>query len=384
MRTKFTVLTVLLVALSAVAATPLAAGATQQSGAQCSFPVSVTDATGTEVTLDEKPQRVTTLMPSATQIMWEIGGKEQVVGVGLPEYSTYLDGVESRTNVSAEGMGVSVEKIVGTDPDLVLAPSGTPQETVEALREAGLTVYVYSDTTSVEDVKRDTTVTGKLTGNCEGAAEANAWMVANVDAAANATADAERPRVIYPLGGGYVAGGETFIDSVISASGGTNVVAEAGLTGYPQLNDEKVIELEPEVIVVSDYPGPSVVRSEPYASTPAGENNRTVTVDRNWINQPAPRSVVYATRNLTAGLHPEAAESADFVAKSEIRAEANASADGGTGSDGGQSATDASGDANADADADAEGETGAQLPGFGVPAAVAALLASALLARRRR
>jgi iron complex transport system substrate-binding protein len=125
--------------------------------------------------------------------------------------------------------------------------------------------------------------------------------------------------VLYPLGGGYVANTNTFISAMIEASGGTNALAEANVSQpYPQVNDETIVDIAPQVIVTTDS-NRYLLSEEPYASTPAAENNRTVDVDVNYLNQPAPRSVVYSVQNLTTGLHPDV--SAEFVAKSEITLE---------------------------------------------------------------
>jgi iron complex transport system substrate-binding protein len=387
------ILFALFVTLSVVGAgvTPVAAagvdtGAPAQTQTQCTFPFSATDATGTEVTVEERPERVTTLNPSAAQTMWEIGGREQVVG--LSQFASYLEGADSRTNVSAAGFGVDVEKVVGTEPDLVLAPNSIGDETVTKLRDAGVTVFKLDAATSIEDIETKTTRIGQLTGNCEGAATANAWMNQNVEAAQSAVDGAESPRVIYPLGGGYVAGGETFIDAIITASGGTNVVAEANQTGYPQLNDETVIELAPEVALVTSPQGAAILDSEPYASTPAGENNRTVMVDVNYLNQPAPRSVAYAVSNMTAGFHPDAYGADDFVTRSEVEAStSNATTTTETTTETTDASEDGASTDSAAADDAATGEpttTEATSPGFGLTAAVVALAATTLFARRRQ
>lgn len=349
-----------------------------QTGATCEFPITETDATGTDVTLEERPERVTTLNPSAAQTMWEIGGESQVVG--LSQFALYLDGADSRTNVSAAGFGVSVEKVVGTNPDLVLAPNATSVETVQTLRDAGLTVFHFEESTTIADVREKTTLTGRLTGNCEGAAEANAWMDANVEAVTEATADAADVRVLYPLGGGYIAGSETFISAMIETAGGANVAAERDLTGYPQINDEVVLELAPEFLVVtgsSSY----LLGEEPYASTPAVQNNNTVSVDRNWMNQPAPRSVVIGVRTLTEGFHPEAAADAEFVTREEAVAAMETATPTATES---QPITDTATETTAETRTTSADATATSGPGFGVALAVLAVLGSALLARRER
>ena len=305
-------LATLVVGLLVVAslATP-AAAATGQSAQNCSFPVTLTDATGTEVTIEERPDRVVTTNPSAAQTMWEIGGRDQVVG--LTQYAAYLEGSESRTNVSAS-FGVSVERVAGTNPDLVIAPNASAGD-VEGLRNAGLTVYHLREAKTIDDIAEKTTTIGRLTGNCEGASETNTWMNANVDAIRSVTADIEeRPRVLYSLGGGYVAGGDTFIDELFDIVGADNVAARDH-TGYPQLSDEVVLQLNPEVLVVTERTA-GIAGEEPFASTRAGQTNTTVRVAVRDLNQPAPRSVVRVTRNLTRQLYfgPDAAVSATGTA----------------------------------------------------------------------
>ncbi|KTG09883.1 corrinoid ABC transporter substrate-binding protein [Haloprofundus marisrubri] len=393
-QTVSTILTALVVLSLVAPATATAAGVGVGSvgdtnpamQADCSFPFTATDATGTEVTIEEKPERVTTLNPSAAQTMWEIGGEEQVVGVS--QFALYLDGAERRSNVSAAGFGVNNEKVVATDPDLVLAPNSISPETVEALRNSGLTVFHLPDATNIEDVREKTTLIGQLTGNCAGASEANAWMMQNVDAAENATADAERPSVLYPLGGPYVAGGNTFISAMINASGGSNVAAERGLTGYPEVSDEVVVEANPEILLVqTEADGEQYVTTEPYASTAAGQNGQYVVVEQNYLNQPAPRSVVYAVQNMTEGFHPDA--DAEFVSRAEFQANANttetANGDGATNE---TTQTDEATETEAPAANDDEtttesgDSTDTTGPGFGVTVAVAALAVAALSARR--
>ncbi|PSP37702.1 corrinoid ABC transporter substrate-binding protein [Halobacteriales archaeon QH_7_65_31] len=361
MRRLLTLLVAVLV-LAAAAPAGVAGATTQQD--DCTFPVTLTDASGTDVTVEERPDRVTTLNPSAAQTMWEIGGKSQVVGV--TDFAGYLDGAEERTSVSkTDGFGFSVERVVGTEPDLVLAPNTTTTDQVAALRDAGLTVYLFSAATDTDDIAQKTTTIGALTGNCDGAARTNAWMTANVDAAVSATADRESPRVLNPLGSGYVANTNTFISAMITASGGQNALADANVTDtlYPQVSDEVILETNPEVLVVSSRLD-DIQNEEPYQSTIAGQNNATVTVNTSYLNEPAPRSVVYSVRNLTEAFHPDA--EASFVAKSEVTV---------------STATATPTESTPADTATTEPSTTGEQPGFGVAALVLAV-GAIVLARR--
>ncbi|MFC7019498.1 MULTISPECIES: PGF-CTERM-anchored ABC transporter substrate-binding protein [Haloarcula] len=376
MRRYATLLVGLLLVTSLVGAAPAAGATSAATSEHCTFPVTVTDATGTEVTLEERPERVVTTNPSAAQTMWEIGGRGQVVG--LTQYASYLDGSESRTNVSA-GFGVSVETVVGANPDLVVAPNASAGD-VEPLREVGLTVYHLRAAEDIDDVREKTTTIGRITGNCQGAAEANAWMDANVEAVRDQTADVEdRPEVLYPLGGGYVVGGATFIDAMLDLAGADNVAAR-NLTGYPQLSDEVLLTLDPEVLVLAAG-DEALVTQEPYASTTAGETNSTVVVERRWLNQPAPRSVVFAAHNLTRQLYPERYDADSYVSRSAVAVDTETETATATVTETGTEEVTPAPPARTTSAATTAGQSG---PGFTPLAALVAALAVSLLAVRRR
>ncbi|ERH13466.1 MAG: ABC-type Fe3+-hydroxamate transport system, periplasmic component [halophilic archaeon J07HB67] len=390
MSDQTTVVAVVLVAVLAVAPTTAVAGgvgtATTDSGVvsadhtgtetACEFPVTATDATGTEVTLSERPERVTTLQPSAAQTMWEIGGRDQVVGVS--KFATYLDGAGERRNVSTGGFGgASIEKVVGTEPDLVLAPNSVRNETVTSLREAGVRVFKFEPAADITDVREKTTLTGKLTGNCAGAAETNAWMDANVETAREATADRERATVLYPLSGGFVVGEETFITQMIRAAGGENVF-RGEITGYKQVNDEVILTSQPDVVLFGDTTA-SLSGEQPYDQLAAVQNNRTVVVNTNWLNQPAPRSVVFAVRNLSTGVVPNATSETAFPAREAVSVETET-----------PTATEAVPDTETPTATEtapdtetSEPTTTTNTPGFGAVIALVAVAIAGLLGRRR-
>lgn len=276
-----------------------ATGATDEA---CSFPVTSTDATGATVTVEAEPETVVTLGPSAAQTMWEIGAREKVVGVS--QYSSYLEGADSRTNVSGAAQSfVDVETVVALDPDLVLAPNIVPDDTVTKLRESGLTVYKFETATSLESVEEKTRLFGSLTGACGGADERAADMNRSIGTVRDSVADADRPRVLYSMGGGYTAGEDTFVDAIIEAAGGTNLAAEAGIEGYGEISAEVVADRDPEWIVLSSDV-PTVPEGDAYEETTAYREGNVFVVDANYLNQPAPRTVDVVER-MAATFHPD-------------------------------------------------------------------------------
>ena len=346
----------------------------QQTDAACEFPLEITDATGTTITLDERPERITTTNPSAAQTLWEIGARDRVVGV--TQYAAYLDGASERENVSAEGFGVSVERVVDTEPDLVLVPNASSASTAETLRAQNLTVYHYAEATSIEAIAEKTETTGRLVGNCEAAAETNAEMNEAVAAAENRTAGLDRPNALYPLGDGYVAAGNTFINSIMEAGGVTNVAAAEG-NGYPQLSNEVILQTDPELILVTT-PDAVILEEEPYASTTAGTEGNYVVMNVNYLNQPAPRSVIESTTTLSTAVEELQTESDGATDGEDESADGDDGGDGDTTSDGDDGSTEDGSDGST-----GEGSTGDSAPGFGVVAALIAAIATALIARRR-
>ncbi|MGM0590022.1 MAG: PGF-CTERM-anchored ABC transporter substrate-binding protein [Halobacteriota archaeon] len=379
MRPQIALLTAILIFASVVGPVSAAESDTAPSEVtiQCEFPFTATDATGTEVTVESEPQRIVTLSPSAAQTVWEIGGEDKVVG--LTQYAAYLDGAETRTNVSGAGQSfVNVERVVSLDPDIVLAPSTIPEETVEKLRETGLTVYRFQSQSSIDDIERKTLLTGQLTGECEGATETAEWMQAELETVQRVTENVERPRVLYVFFG-YTAGSDTFADAVIELAGGDNVAADAGISGYEQISQEVVVESNPEWIVVNDG-ATQIPETRAYQNTHAVQHDQTVVLREPYISQPAPR-IVRSVVKLTKALHPEAyreATSTSTAATTETPAEPT---------DVGETTSTAEA-ANSTDETDASqtpagATTETTAPGFGALVALVSLTMVALLARRR-
>lgn len=330
----------LVVSLAGVAA-PVGGQAGPETSTACSFPVSETDATDANVTVPERPERIVVLQPSTAQTVWELDAADRVVGAPVGPYTEYLEGIDEKESVlKADGFSVNQEAVVELDADLVLAANVAPDGTVESLRAADQTVFKFGFGSSLESVAEKTELTGRLIGSCEQAAETNEEYEGRIEAVRNGTDTGEPPRVLYYTDG-FVAGSGTFIDEIVTTAGGVNVAAENGIEGYGELNEEALVEWDPEVILVSDD-GPGLPESEAFASTFAVRNDQVVTVDGNYISQPAPR-ITIALEEVAAAI--EAAETADSAAT--------------------------------------ESET-EDSPGFGVGVALVALVSVAVFARRRR
>lgn len=346
----------------------------------CTFPYTVEDATPErvggpqEVTVEEEPQEVVILYPNVAQHMWEIGAEEKVIGMPVNNNTAYLPGSESRTHILQEGdRGVSVpntERIVELQPDLVLSPNITPGSAVQELRKAGLTVYHYPVASNFTDVMELVERTGRLVGACDAAKERTDEMAETIALIENATAGVEEPSVFYDLSrqdrGPRTINAKAFEHNLLDLAGARNIAADVEGqygSGYPLINQETVLEANPDIVI---SPGPLSDFAQNRLVDQAGAE--AIQINANFISQHAPRTVD-VLEAVAEELHPEAMEQA--------RAEQESSDQSSDGQDGEEDEV-IEDQQNAEESADDGG------PGFAVGAAVAALLALALVAVRRR
>ncbi|MFB6111939.1 MAG: PGF-CTERM-anchored ABC transporter substrate-binding protein [Halobacteriaceae archaeon] len=317
------VATVVPVGIAAAAETPYS-----HDGRDCSFPVTITDATGTEVTVSEQPDRVVVLGASAAQTTWELGAEDRVVGIDA--FSTYLEGAESVPVVSG-GIGrVDYEAALNQSPDLVIVAGNSYTTDVAAeFRRANVTTFAMPDAGSIEGVYNKTYTFGQLLGACGAAHQTVTDMRERVETVRAAVEGEEQPSVFVDFGGvrgesaRYSSGPETFIGDLVATAGGANIVANGNFsTSFPQVSNEFILSQDPSWIIVTYTPGSSFGPSTPaearaavrnvsvFQETTAVEEGQIIAVNANNFAQPAPR-LVLALETIVKQLHPEAYEAAN-------------------------------------------------------------------------
>jgi iron complex transport system substrate-binding protein len=207
---------------------------------------------------------------------------------------------------------LNTEAIVALQPDLVLAASITGSEQVQALEDLGLTTYVLADPLDFEGLYRNLQIVGELTGQQAGAAELLAELEARVTAVAERMQEADRPRVFYEADGvdptaPWTTGSGTFQSVLIDLAGGTNVAAE--ITGWGQFSLEKLVAIDPQVIVFGSGPfvpttAESLAARPGWGTLTAVADERVYAIDTNWVDRPGPR-LVEALEAMARVIHPE-------------------------------------------------------------------------------
>lgn len=257
------------------------------AGADADYPVTVESSAG-EITLEDAPERIVSLSPSATEILYAIGAGDQVVAVD--SYSTYPEGTPV-TDLS--GFDPNVEAITAYEPDLVVVASDA-NDLVASMTELDIPVYVNAAPADIEGGYAGIADLGVATGNVDQTAQTVATLREEVDAAL-AQAPETSVRVYHELDDTYFsASSYGFVGSVYEALGATNIADEADTdqTGFPQLTEEAIIAADPEVIVITDqvgYTAQDVANRPGWQDITAVKEGNIVTVDADIASRWGPR-----------------------------------------------------------------------------------------------
>jgi len=211
------------------------------------------DDMGYSLSLTSPPERIVSLAPSNTEILFAVGAGDKVVGVtNFCNYPYDFAAWVEAGNMTSIGSfkNPSVEPIVVLDPDLVLA-SKQSVDAVASLRNLGVNVLVL-DAKNISGVLRDILLIGRAADRYSEAVALESDLRQKIDAIANQAADAtSTPKVYHEVYPSMSAGPETFIDELITLAGGENIFHDAS-TRYPTVSSEAVIEKNPDIMVFPD------------------------------------------------------------------------------------------------------------------------------------
>ncbi|MHC1569627.1 MAG: YbhB/YbcL family Raf kinase inhibitor-like protein [Candidatus Syntropharchaeales archaeon] len=273
--------------------------------------ITLIDDLGREVTIPQNPERIVSLAPSTTEIVFAIGAGDRVVGVD--EISNYPPEVEAIPKVGSYAT-INTERVVDLDPDLVLAAYGNGIETIDTLSDLGVPVIGLNPTT-LNETLQSINLVGEATGCEENATMLTSNMRMQIDAVKAAAAKvAYEPSVLYviwhdPL---YSAGNGTFEDEMMRICRAKNIASD--LPGYSIMTLENVIKRDPEVIITTSGGGMGVeetnlsydyITTDPrFAGIKAVKDGKVYVIDADIACRPGPR-IVDALKEIFGYIHPE-------------------------------------------------------------------------------
>jgi len=261
----------------------------------------ITDGRGRNVTVPQPVERIVSLAPSSTEILFALGLGERVVGVD--QASNYPPEAQDKTIVGGYFGGFNLEVITVLDPQLILASGINLPEPVGDLENRSFAVVVL-DPSGVYGVLEDIELVGSITGTASEAEELVSKLTARVEAITNLTLGVETPSVYIELDSNlYTYGPGSFGDDLLGLAGGENI---AGGMGSPivMLDEEFVVSSSPQVIITVFTSVEEIKSRRGWSDISAVQNDKVFAVDGDLISRPGPR-IVDGLEELAHLIHPE-------------------------------------------------------------------------------
>ncbi|GIE35303.1 ABC transporter substrate-binding protein [Actinoplanes italicus] len=261
------------------------------SGAASAFPVTVGS-----VTLAARPEKIVSLSPTATEMLFAIGAGPQVTAV---DDQSNHPAEAPKTDLS--GFKPNVEAIAAKDPDLVVVSADT-DGLVAQLGKLAIPVFVSPAAPTLDKTYEEITDLGALTGHPAEATALNTRMATEIDAIVKSVPARSKPlSYYYELSPDlYSATSKTFIGSVFDLFGMTNVADSADpdgkLGGYPQMSQEALVKANPDTVFLADakccQQSPETVKARAgWSSVTAVTKGQIYALDDDIASRWGPRTV---------------------------------------------------------------------------------------------
>ena len=284
------------------------------AGAGENSTITVTDDLGRLISITSAPQRIVSLAPSNTEILFALGLGDRVVGVTT--YCNYPPQVESlkdsgKIDVVGGYVDPDLEKILSLRPDLVVASQIHDSGVVSLLEKQKIPVFVV-DPSNLSGILLSIEKVGKITGRATEATALTQQMQSRIKAVSDKVSSLPKKRVLYVVWHDPVqtAASGTFEDEIIEKAGGVNIFHD--LSGYAEVDPEAIAVRNPEVIIACTGMGEGADKPFHWAETDRGlnqtdarKNGRIYLADGDLITRTGPR-IVDGLEMFAKFIHPEA------------------------------------------------------------------------------
>ncbi|WP_181186141.1 ABC transporter substrate-binding protein [Alkalicoccus urumqiensis] len=280
-----------------------------------SFPITITDDAGNEVTIEEEPESFVTLQPSETEILFELGAGDRLVGVD--EFSNYPEEAAEIETVGAQDM--DAERILQLEPDVIFVSDyhqNSFPEVLDQYRDNGSHVVVTANPTTFDGTFEAIEEIGTISGRTEEAEELVTSMQEELDelrSIGESIPEEERKTVwveVAPSPEIFTTGQGTFMHDMLEVVGAENAAAE--YEGWVEVTEEEILVLEPDTILTTygyyvDDPQAEVTGRDGWGDVPAVADEDIHDVDADMVTRAGPR-LVDGTRLVGEAVYPDAFE----------------------------------------------------------------------------
>lgn len=255
--------------------------------------IRIIDDVGEPLVLEQPAQRIISLVPHATELLFEIGAEDLILAT--VDYADYPEAAQALPRVG-DYNALNTEAILALEPDLLIAfTSGANLAQINRLRALGYPVFT-SDPQTFADIERTLRQFGELTGRQHTASRVADAFSADIARLVERFGGKRPLQVFYqvwhdPL---ITLNGDTFISKVIEVCGGVNVFADLPVPS-PQVSLEAVIGKNPEVIVTGPSDAGEASRWQQWPQLRAVANDALIATDPDTLHRPVPGLVKGAT-----------------------------------------------------------------------------------------
>lgn len=236
-------------------------------------------------------ERIIALSPSSTEMLFDIGVGDRVVGS-----VEYADFPEAATRIPRVGnyAGLDIERILTLEPDLIVAwKSGNRQSDLDKLASLGLPL-LYVDPKTMPQVRDDLIRLGVAVGEPEAGQAAAARFDARYQALLSQYREKAPVRVFYQLSWEPLrtVGADSWVEALIHDCGGVNVFAQASAP-YPVVSLESVVVKDPQVIIMSSHTNAQASTEALWSHWPmiqAVQNEAMIPVNSSALLRSGPRA----------------------------------------------------------------------------------------------
>jgi iron complex transport system substrate-binding protein len=274
------------------------------------YPLTFVDGMGREVVLPGSAQRIVSIAPSNTEILFAIGAGDQIVG--RDEVSDYPPEALAIASIGSTYGELNTEAILALEPDLVLAATITSPEQVQTLEVLGIPVFLLANPEDFSGLLENIKIVGILTGHETEAEALAARLHERIEAVTQKAADAGLVSVFYEIDGTdptapWTTGAGTFQDVLIGLVGGENIAVD--IAGWGQMSLEEIVTRDPQVVIFGEGPWvPTTVESysdrSGWGEIAAVVDGLVYGIDTNLVDRPGPR-LVDALEEMALMIHPE-------------------------------------------------------------------------------
>lgn len=275
------------------------------------FPKTVTDDGGYEVTIEDEPQSVVSLIPSITEMLFALDLGDRVVGVSdFCDYPT-----EALEKEKLGGQEINVELLLSLNPDVAFFTENHDAnipEVLDQIRDAGITVVVVNTSaTQFEDIYTAIGLIGQVTSTSEQADELVAELQAQLEQILNKVENVTDPKRVWievnPAPDIFTAGNGTFMHTMLETVGAINAAEDH--EGWVQLSEEEIVSLHPDVILITyghyfDDSIEGVLNRAGWGEIPAIANDDVYELNSDEVERPGPR-IMDGVEILAQAIYPE-------------------------------------------------------------------------------